>query len=50
MAAPPAELGEEGKKMGEMTMKLGTVMMKAMQYADDPAVQKAMEEFQKSTR
>jgi uncharacterized coiled-coil DUF342 family protein len=48
MAKPPTELGEEGEKMAEMMMKMGTVMMKAMQYSDDPAVQKAMEEFQKS--
>jgi len=50
MSEPPEELGEEGKKMAEMMMKMGTVMMKVMQYADDPEVQKAMEEFQKSAR
>ena len=47
MSGPPPELGEEGKKMGELTNKMATAMMKAFQYADDPAVKKAQEEFEK---
>ncbi len=39
----PEELGEEGKKMMELWMKFSSIMMKAQQYADDPAVAKAME-------
>jgi len=50
MSDPPPELGEEGTKMSEMMMKMGTVMMKTMQYADDPEVKKAMEEFDKSMK
>jgi hypothetical protein len=47
MANPPQELKAEVEKMGEVAMKLGSVMMKAMKYADDPEVKKAQEEFQK---
>ncbi len=43
---PPAELGEEGKKMMELWGKFGTVMMKIQQYADDPEVKKAQEKLQ----
>jgi hypothetical protein len=42
----PTELGEEGKKMMEVWSKMGAVMMKIQQYADDPEVQAAQEEFQ----
>jgi hypothetical protein len=47
MSDPPPELAEEGQKMQELSMKLGSVMMKAMQYQDDEAVKTALEEFQK---
>ncbi|HZX09829.1 MAG TPA: hypothetical protein VFG01_02690 [Acidobacteriota bacterium] len=50
MSSPPPELGQEGKKMSEMMMKMGSVMMKTMQYADDPEVKKAMDEFDKSMK
>ena len=43
---PPAELGEEGKKMMELWGKFGTVMMKIQQYADDPEVKKAQDKLQ----
>lgn len=46
MSAPPPELGEDAKKLTDLMMKVGTAMMKAMQYADDPAVQKAQEALQ----
>lgn len=47
MSDPPAELAEDGQKMQELMMKMGTVMMKAMEYQDDEAVKAALEEFQK---
>ena len=47
MSDPPAELAEDGQKMQELMMKMGSVMMKAMQYQDDEAVKAAMEESQK---
>jgi hypothetical protein len=47
MSDPPPELEEDGAKMQELMMKMGTVMMKAMEYQDDEAVKAAMEEFQK---
>ena len=50
MTAPPPELGEDAKKLVELMTKMGTVMMKAMQYADDPAVQKAQEAFQNAMK
>ena len=43
MSDPPVELGEDAQKMQELAMKMGPAMMKAMKYADDPAVQKAQE-------
>jgi len=33
--------------MQELAMKMGPAMMKAMQYADHPAVKKAQEAFEK---
>jgi len=42
----PPELGEEGKKMMEVWSKMGSVMMKIQQYADDADVQAAQKEFQ----
>jgi hypothetical protein len=47
MSDPPEELAEDGKKMSDLMMQLGSVMMKAMQYQDDEAVKDAMEKFQK---
>jgi len=46
MSGPPPELGELGPQLSNAMMKMGSVMMKAMQYADDPAVKKAQEEFE----
>jgi hypothetical protein len=43
---PPAELGEEGKKMMELWGKFASVMMKIQQYADDPEVQKAQQKLE----
>lgn len=47
MSDPPEELAEEGLKMSELMMQLGSVMMKAMQYQEDEAVKEAMDKFQK---
>ena len=44
---PPQELKAEAEEMRAVAMKMGSVMMKVMKYADDPEVQKAQEEFQK---
>jgi len=46
----PPELGEEGKKMMEVWTKMASVMMKIQEYADDPEVQAAQEEFQNVMR
>lgn len=46
MSDPPPELGELGPQLTNAMMKMGSVMMKVMQYADDPEVQKAQEEFE----
>jgi hypothetical protein len=47
MANPPQELKTETEEMSKVVMKMGSVMIKAMKYADDPEVKKAQEEFQK---
>lgn len=47
MSDPPPELGEIGTELTASMMKMGGVMMKVMQYADDPEVVKAQEEFGK---
>ncbi len=46
MSDPPEELKEEAAKMEEVMAKLMPIMMKAQQFASDPEVQKALEEFQ----
>ena len=46
MSDPPEELKEEAAKMEEVMAKLMPTMMKAQQFASDPEVQKALEEFQ----
>jgi hypothetical protein len=46
MSDPPEELKEEAAKMEGLWMKLGSVMMKAAEFADDPEVQKAQAEFE----
>lgn len=45
MSDPPEEIKEEAAKMEGMWSKMGSVMMKAAQFADDPDVQKAQAEF-----
>ena len=50
MENPPAELAEEGAMMQELMMKMGTAMMKAMQYGEDPAVKAAQEALQNIMR
>ncbi len=46
MSDPPEELKEEVAQMEELWSKIMSIMMKAAQFADDPDVQKAQEEFQ----
>ena len=48
MTGPPPELGADAEKLMELMGKMTTSMMKAMEYADDPAVQKAQEELDKA--
>jgi hypothetical protein len=43
MSEVPEELGEDGRKMQELAMRMGAAMMKAMQYRDDPDVQAAQQ-------
>lgn len=50
MSDPPPELGELGPQLSNAMMKMGSVMMKVMQYADDPEVKKAQEEFENIMR
>ncbi len=45
MSDPPEEFKEEAAKLEGLWAKIGSVMMKAVEFADDPAVQKAQAEF-----
>jgi hypothetical protein len=44
---PPAELAPHITKMEEMAKNMSPAMMKIMQYAQDPEVMKAQQDFQK---
>ncbi len=46
MSDPPEELKEEAAKMEDLWSKMFSAMAKTSQFADDPDVQKAQEDFQ----
>jgi len=48
MDSPPPEMAEEAAIIEALGERMSKIMMKMMQYGDDPDVQAAMEELQKS--
>lgn len=48
MDSPPPEMAEEAARLEAIGEKMGKIMMKMTQYGDDPDVQAALEELQKS--
>lgn len=50
MSDPPAELGAEATRMQELMGRMGSVMMKAMQFGDDPKVMEAQKAFEEAMK
>jgi len=50
MSDPPEELGAEAARMQELMGRMGTVMMKAMQFGDDPKVMEAQKAFEEAMK